>query len=109
MLLLRSHQRALNSSGFTASALTELLLSCGGNRVEAGGPPRPGVVLCPREVRASEVHVAEVRGPEVRLDGRSLLLTAVDPEFRGAPAPGIGFAIPSDAVRSIASSLIQSN
>jgi putative serine protease PepD len=36
-------------------------------------------------------------------------LTALDPEFADSQAPGIGFAIPSDVVKSVASSLIESN
>jgi hypothetical protein len=35
-------------------------------------------------------------------------LTAIDPDFGEAQAPGIGFAIPSNAVQSVASSLIAS-
>jgi putative serine protease PepD len=33
-------------------------------------------------------------------------LTALDPEFGGNQAPGIGFAIPSNTVRSVADRLI---
>jgi putative serine protease PepD len=36
-------------------------------------------------------------------------LTATDPEFGGEPAAGIGFAIPSNVVRSVAFSLIRSD
>jgi putative serine protease PepD len=36
-------------------------------------------------------------------------LTATDPEFGGTPAAGIGFAIPSNVVRTVASSLIRSD
>jgi S1-C subfamily serine protease len=35
-------------------------------------------------------------------------LAATDPEFNGAPAPGIGFAIPSNTAKNFASKLIAS-
>ena len=35
-------------------------------------------------------------------------LAALDPEFGGTPAPGIGFAIPSNTVKGVADRLIAS-
>ena len=47
----------------------------------------------------------------MNLDGAVIgipTLGATDPEFNGAPAPGIGFAIPSNTARNFASKLIAS-
>ena len=60
---------------------------------------------------SAEINPGNSGGALVDLSGRVIgipTLTAVDPEFGEAPAPGIGFAIPSNSVKSIATSLIQS-
>jgi putative serine protease PepD len=61
---------------------------------------------------SAEINPGNSGGALVDLSGRVIgipTLTALDPEFGGAQAPGIGFAIPSNVVKSVASSLIQSN
>ncbi len=61
---------------------------------------------------SAEINPGNSGGALVNLSGQVIgipTLTAVDPEFGNAQAPGIGFAIPSDVVKSIASSLIQSS
>jgi S1-C subfamily serine protease len=61
---------------------------------------------------SAEINPGNSGGALVDLSGRVIgipTLTAVDPEFGNAQAPGIGFAIPSNAVRSIAASLIGSS
>jgi putative serine protease PepD len=58
-----------------------------------------------------EINPGNSGGALVDLSGQVVgipTLTAVDPEFGGDPANGIGFAIPSDVVQSVASSLIRS-
>jgi S1-C subfamily serine protease len=60
---------------------------------------------------SAEINPGNSGGALVDLSGRVVgipTLTAVDPEFGDNQAPGIGFAIPSNAVKSIASSLIGS-
>jgi putative serine protease PepD len=60
---------------------------------------------------SAEINPGNSGGALVDLSGRVIgipTLTAVDPEFGNAQAPGIGFAIPSNTVRTIASSLIGS-
>jgi S1-C subfamily serine protease len=50
-------------------------------------------------------------GALVNLDGAVIgipTLAATDPQFNGAPAPGIGFAIPSNSAKNFASKLIAS-
>jgi S1-C subfamily serine protease len=61
---------------------------------------------------SAEINPGNSGGALVDLSGRVIgipTLTALDPEFDGAQAPGIGFAIPSNVVRTIASSLIGSS
>jgi putative serine protease PepD len=58
---------------------------------------------------SADINPGNSGGALVDLSGRVIgipTLTARDPEFGGAQAPGIGFAIPSDVVKSVASSLI---
>ena len=60
---------------------------------------------------SAEINPGNSGGALVDLSGRVIgipTLTAVDPEFGGTQAPGIGFAIPSNTIRTIASSLIRS-
>ena len=61
---------------------------------------------------SAEINPGNSGGALVDLSGRVIgipTLTALDPEFGGAQAPGIGFAIPSNVVRAIATSLIESS
>ena len=60
---------------------------------------------------SAEINPGNSGGALVNLSGEVIgipTLTAIDPEFANAQAPGIGFAIPSDVVTTIASSLIKS-
>jgi putative serine protease PepD len=60
---------------------------------------------------SAEINPGNSGGALVDLSGRVIgipTLTALDPEVAGAQAPGIGFAIPSNTIRTIASSLIGS-
>lgn len=61
---------------------------------------------------SAEINPGNSGGALVDLSGRVIgipTLTAVDPEFGEAQAPGIGFAIPSNSVEAIANSLIESS
>ena len=61
---------------------------------------------------SAEINPGNSGGALVDLSGRVVgipTITALDPEFGGAQAPGIGFAIPSNTIRTIASSLIGSS
>jgi putative serine protease PepD len=58
---------------------------------------------------SAEINPGNSGGALVDLSGRVIgipTLTATDPEFGDAQAPGIGFAIPSNTVRSVADGLI---
>ena len=61
---------------------------------------------------SADINPGNSGGALVDLSGRVIgipTLTALDPEFADSQAPGIGFAIPSDVVKSVATSLIESN
>ena len=58
---------------------------------------------------SAEINPGNSGGALVNLAGQVIgipTLTATDPEFGGAQAPGIGFAIPSNTVRQVADALI---
>jgi putative serine protease PepD len=58
---------------------------------------------------SAEINPGNSGGALVDLSGRVIgipTLAAIDPEFGGTQAPGIGFAIPSDTVRHVADALI---
>jgi putative serine protease PepD len=60
---------------------------------------------------SAEINPGNSGGALVDLSGRVVgipTLTAIDPEFGEAQAPGIGFAIPSNTVRRVADGLIGS-
>lgn len=60
---------------------------------------------------SAEINPGNSGGALVDLSGRVIgipTLTAIDPEFGEAEAPGIGFAIPSNTVRHVADRLIGS-
>jgi putative serine protease PepD len=59
---------------------------------------------------SAEINPGNSGGALVNLSGQVIgvpTLTATDPEFGGDPAAGIGFAIPSNVVQSVAASLIR--
>jgi putative serine protease PepD len=58
---------------------------------------------------SAEINPGNSGGALVNMAGQVIgipTLTATDPEFGGAQAPGIGFAIPSNTVRQVADALI---
>jgi putative serine protease PepD len=68
-----------------------------------------GVELSPLIQTSAEINPGNSGGALVDLSGRVIgipTLTALDPEFADAQAPGIGFAIPSNTVRTVAARLI---
>ena len=68
-----------------------------------------GVTLKSVIQTSAEINPGNSGGALVDLSGHVLgipTLAALDPDLGGAQAPGIGFAIPSDTVRSVADRLI---
>jgi S1-C subfamily serine protease len=87
------------------SSVTEGIVSALGRTVnEPGGTALPGVIQT-----SAPINPGNSGGALVNLVGQVIgipTLTATDPQIGGA-APGIGFAIPSNMARDIASQLIQ--
>jgi len=89
------------------SSVTQGIVSSAGRTVSEGN----GIVLPSVIQTSAEINPGNSGGALVNLDGAVIgipTLGATDPEFNGAPAPGIGFAIPSNTARNFASKLIAS-
>jgi putative serine protease PepD len=99
--VLAGHRRALSPryscTAIEAVAFTNLLLLA---------------IVLPSVIQTSaEINPGNSGGALVNLEGAVVgipTLAAADPEFNGAPAPGIGFAIPSNTAKNFASRLIAS-
>jgi S1-C subfamily serine protease len=68
-----------------------------------------GVTLTSAIQTSAEINPGNSGGALADLNGRVIgipTLAALDPEFGGTPAPGIGFAIASNRVKSVATSII---
>jgi putative serine protease PepD len=86
------------------SSVTEGIVSALGRTVSEGnGVTLPGVIQT-----SAEINPGNSGGALVNLNGEVVgipTLTATDPQLGGA-APGIGFAIPSNTVKNIATQLV---
>ena len=89
------------------SSVTQGIVSSVGRTVPEGN----GVTIPSAVQTSAAINPGNSGGALVDLTGRVIgipTLAATDPEFGGAPAPGIGFAIPSNTAREIATKLIAS-
>ena len=87
------------------SSVTEGIVSSLGRTVSEGN----GVALSSAIQTSAAINPGNSGGALVDLHARVIgipTLAALDPELGGAQAPGIGFAIPSNAVKKIADQLI---
>jgi putative serine protease PepD len=88
------------------SSVTEGIVSALGRTVNEDG----GVAL-PNAIQTSApINPGNSGGALVNLEGQVVgipTLTATDPQLGGGQAPGIGFAIPSNTVKDIASQLVK--
>jgi putative serine protease PepD len=87
------------------SSVTDGIVSSVGRTVSEGG----GVTLTSAIQTSAPINPGNSGGALVDIAARVIgipTLAALDPELGGAQAPGIGFAIPSNTVRSIADQLI---
>jgi putative serine protease PepD len=90
------------------SSVTQGIVSALDRRVQESN----NIELSPLIQTSAEINPGNSGGALVDLSGRVIgipTLTALDPEFDDAQAPGIGFAIPSNTVRSVAARLLSSN
>ena len=87
------------------SSVTEGIISALGRTVNEGdGAALPNVIQT-----SAAINPGNSGGALVDLQGQVIgipTLAATDPQLGGSAAPGIGFAIPSDTVRDIATQLI---
>ena len=96
-----------NPLGLRSSVTQGIVSSLNRNVAESQKVDLPALIQT-----SAEINPGNSGGALVDLSGRIVgipTLTALDPEFGGAQAPGIGFAIPSNVVAAIASSLIGSS
>src|SRR6202035_2871113 len=87
------------------SSVTEGIVSSVGRTVSEGN----GVVLPSVIQTSAAINPGNSGGALVNLEGAVIgipTLAAIDPEFGEVPAPGIGFAIPSNTAENFASKLI---
>jgi putative serine protease PepD len=89
------------------SSVTQGIVSSAGRTVSEGN----GVVLPSVIQTSADINPGNSGGALVDLDGAVIgipTLAATEPQFSGAQAPGIGFAIPSNTAKNFASKLIAS-
>jgi len=89
------------------SSVTQGIVSSLNREVPEGN----GVTLSDVIQTSAEINPGNSGGALVDLAGHVVgvpTLAALDPEFGGTPAPGIGFAIPSNTVKGVADRLIAS-
>ena len=88
------------------SSVTQGIVSSLGRTVSEG----TGATIAAAIQTSAAINPGNSGGALVDLDGQVVgipTLAALDPELGGSQAPGIGFAIPSDTVKSIAQQLIR--
>lgn len=94
-----------NPLGFRSSVTEGIISGLRRTVSEPNGVALPGVIQT-----SAAINPGNSGGALVDLGGRVVgipTLAATDPELGGAQAPGIGFAVPSNTVRDVASQLIQ--
>ena len=101
-----------NPLGLTGSVTNGIVSAVGRTVTEPAANGRPGATL-PQAVQTSAaINPGNSGGALANLSGQVVgipTLAALDPETGGAPAPGIGFAIPSNIVTDIAGQLVANN
>jgi S1-C subfamily serine protease len=95
-----------NPLGLRSSVTEGIVSSLGRSVSEANGVTLPSAIQT-----SAAINPGNSGGALVDLSGAVVgipTLAATDPEFGNTPAPGIGFAIPSNTVRRVADRLIRS-
>ncbi|HEX4717415.1 MAG TPA: trypsin-like peptidase domain-containing protein [Thermoleophilaceae bacterium] len=95
-----------NPLGLRSSVTQGIVSSVGRTISEANG-----VIITSAVQTSAPINPGNSGGALVDITGRVIgipTLAATDPEFGGAQAPGIGFAVPSNTARNVAAKLIGS-
>ena len=94
-----------NPLGLRSSVTNGIVSALGRTLTEQDGVALPDLIQT-----SAAINPGNSGGALVNLDGEVVgipTLAATDPQLGGGQAPGIGFAIPSDTVRTIATQLIE--
>jgi putative serine protease PepD len=95
-----------NPLGLRSSVTQGIVSSAGRTVSEGNGVTLPSVIQT-----SADINPGNSGGALVNIEGAVIgipTLAAIDPEFGETPAPGIGFAIPSNTAKNFASQLIAS-
>ncbi|WP_435611710.1 S1C family serine protease [Streptomyces sp. bgisy159] len=102
---------AMGSPLGLSSSVTQGIVSATGRTVsESGGDGGTGATIANMVQTSAAINPGNSGGALVDLAGKVIgipTLAAVDPGFGGSAAPGIGFAIPSSMVRTVADQIIE--
>ncbi|WP_255950951.1 S1C family serine protease [Streptomyces odontomachi] len=106
---------AMGSPLGLASSVTQGIVSATGRTVTEGGgddsaPGGTGATIVDMVQTSAAINPGNSGGALVGLDGKVIgipTLAATDPNLNGSAAPGIGFAIPSHTVTTVADQIIR--
>jgi S1-C subfamily serine protease len=98
-----------NPLGLTDS-VTQGIISATGRTVSSSESSGGGAVIAPAIQTSAAINPGNSGGALVDMNGRVLGIPTLSAQLpgQGGPAPGIGFAIPSNTVRNVADQLIKS-
>ncbi|MET7484745.1 trypsin-like peptidase domain-containing protein [Streptomyces sp. NPDC005538] len=102
---------AMGSPLGLSSSVTQGIVSATGRTVSEGGSDGgTGATIANMVQTSAAINPGNSGGALVNLDGQVIgipTLAATDPSFGGGAAPGIGFAIPSSMVKTVAGQIVK--
>ncbi|WP_440067373.1 S1C family serine protease [Streptosporangium sp. OZ121] len=99
-----------NPLGLSGSVTEGIISALGRTVTEPGGEGSPGATISGAIQTSAPINPGNSGGALVNLRGEVVgvpTLTAVNPELGNAQAPGIGFAIPANTVKDVATQIIR--
>ncbi|WP_283138415.1 S1C family serine protease [Rhizohabitans arisaemae] len=99
-----------NPLGLVGSVTEGIISALGRTITEPQGPNSPGATIGDAIQTSAAINPGNSGGALVNLTGEVIgipTLAAVDPALGGSPAPGIGFAIPSNVATDIANQIVK--
>ncbi|MFF3440558.1 S1C family serine protease [Streptosporangium sp. NPDC002721] len=99
-----------NPLGLSGSVTEGIISALGRTVTEPGGEGSPGATISGAIQTSAPINPGNSGGALVNLRGEVIgvpTLTAVNPELGNAQAPGIGFAIPANTVKDVATQIIK--